>query len=161
MNRSLSLASLAAVVLLSTLTVLATPTFARTLDDQVRDIASQLMCPVCEGRPVSDSPSELASQMRAIIREKLQEGHSPDQIMAYFVDRYGESALAAPPPRGLGLIVWFAPVLAILGGAAFLIVRFRGRIPSEEHVQPLTAEERHRLQRLLSDAHPEGDAAQT
>jgi cytochrome c-type biogenesis protein CcmH len=150
---------LTVVVLLSTLTAVATPTFAQTLDDQVRHIASQLMCPVCEGRPVSDSPSELAGQMRAIIREKLQGGYSAEQIIAYFVDRYGESALAAPPPRGLGLIAWLAPVLAILGGMAFLIVRFRGRNPSAEHVQPLTAEERHRLQRLLGDAHPEGDGA--
>jgi cytochrome c-type biogenesis protein CcmH len=98
--------------------------FAEGLDDRVREVASRLMCPVCAGRTVAESTSELAAQMRAIIREKLQRGEPPEEILAYFVERYGEGILAEPPRRGLGSIVWIAPVLVILGGAAYVAVRF-------------------------------------
>ncbi len=64
--------------------------------------------------------------MRALIREKLAAGESPDQIIAYFVSRYGEWILLEPPRRGLGWIVWIAPLgVLVLGGA--LAVRFLRR----------------------------------
>jgi cytochrome c-type biogenesis protein CcmH len=58
--------------------------------------------------------------MRAIIRAKLQEGQSGDEIVAYFVDRYGESVLVEPPRRGVGLIVWAVPITVLLLGAIAL-----------------------------------------
>jgi len=97
---------------------------AQTLDDRVREVASRLMCPVCAGRTVAESPSELAAQMRDLIRRKLQQGESPEEIIAYFVDRYGEGVLAEPPRHGLGTLLWVAPLLLIAGGAAFVVLRF-------------------------------------
>lgn len=95
-----------------------------TLDDQVRAIASRLRCPVCQNESVADSPSELAAQMRALIRTRLQGGESPDAIVAYFVSRYGEWILLDPPRRGLGWLLWTAPgvalALGLLAAAAFL-----------------------------------------
>jgi cytochrome c-type biogenesis protein CcmH len=93
---------------------------ADELDQEVRAVARRLQCPICESVSVADSPSELAGQMRAIIRAKLQEGQSSDEIVAYFVDRYGESVLVEPPRHGVGLIVWLAPVAALLVGALAL-----------------------------------------
>ncbi|MDR5708725.1 MAG: cytochrome c-type biogenesis protein CcmH [Armatimonadota bacterium] len=97
---------------------------ASSLEDRVREVASRLMCPVCAGRTVAESTSELAAQMRALIRERLQRGESPEAIVAYFVERYGEGILAEPPRRGLGALVWLAPALAILGGLAYVVARF-------------------------------------
>lgn len=95
-----------------------------TLDDQVRAIASRLRCPVCQNESVADSPSELAAQMRALIRHRLQSGEAPDAIVAYFVSRYGEWILLDPPRRGLGWLLWTAPgvvlALGLLVTAAFL-----------------------------------------
>jgi cytochrome c-type biogenesis protein CcmH len=89
---------------------------APTLDDQVRAIASRLRCPVCQNESVADSPSELAAQMRALIRTRLQNGESPDAIVAYFVSRYGEWILLDPPRRGLGWLLWTAPGIALALG---------------------------------------------
>ena len=89
---------------------------ADALDDQVRAIAKQLRCPVCTGETVADSNAEVSVQMRGIIREKLQQGETPDQIKAYFVARYGESILAEPPARGFTLGVWLMPILALIVG---------------------------------------------
>jgi len=85
------------------------------LDERVRAVASRLMCPVCEGRTVADSTSELAAQMRAVIREKLAQGETEDAVLAYFVERYGPSVLATPPAAGSGWVLWLAPA-ALAGG---------------------------------------------
>src|SRR3972149_4916782 len=71
-----------------------------TLDDRVREIASGLRCPVCQNLSVGDSPSQMAQQMRAVIRERVVAGDSREQIEAYFVSKYGEGILAPPRPRG-------------------------------------------------------------
>jgi cytochrome c-type biogenesis protein CcmH len=84
------------------------------LDKQVRAIASRLRCPVCQNESVADSPSELAGQMRALIRAKLEEGQPPEEIVAYFVSRYGQWILLDPPRKGVGWILWSAPVVALL-----------------------------------------------
>jgi cytochrome c-type biogenesis protein CcmH len=94
--------------------------YADTVDDEARRIGKQLQCPVCSGAPVSDSPSELAGQMRNVIRAKLQAGESEEQIVGYFVERYGDGILVEPPRHGFGLAVWIAPVGALAIGALFV-----------------------------------------
>jgi cytochrome c-type biogenesis protein CcmH len=88
------------------------------VDSRVREIGQQLKCPVCQSVSVADSPSEMASQMRQLIRKQVVEGQSSEAIIQYFVDRYGEEALMAPPKRGLGLAFWLVPALAVAGGLA-------------------------------------------
>jgi len=96
------------------------PTAAQTAkpvnEDLVHDIAAQLRCVVCQN--LSDSPSEMASQMRAIIRERLAAGESPADVQRYFVDRYGEWILLSPPRRGFNLLVWLLPLAAVVVGLA-------------------------------------------
>lgn len=101
-----------------------------SLEDRVHAIASELMCPVCGGQTVAESSSQLAGQMRDVIRERLQAGQSRDEIIAYFVGQFGDGVLAAPPARGSALVLWLAPPLALLAGLAILI-RFVRR-----HVAP-------------------------
>ncbi len=99
------------------------------LDERVRAVASRLMCPVCEGRTVAESTSELAAQMRAVIREKLARGESEEAVVAYFVERYGQSVLAAPPRAGAGWLLWLAPAVLVGGGAGYVVYRFGRRSP--------------------------------
>jgi cytochrome c-type biogenesis protein CcmH len=67
----------------------------------------------------------MAHQMRDLIRERLTAGDRPDQVMAYFVQRYGEWVLLAPPARGLNLLLWLAPFGAVAGGLALVVALVR------------------------------------
>lgn len=98
---------------------------ADTLDEETRRIGKQLQCPVCQGASVTDSPSDLAGQMRAVIRRKLEQGESEEQIVQYFVERYGDAVLVEPPRRGLGLAVWLGPAIVLALGAGVLALLAR------------------------------------
>jgi cytochrome c-type biogenesis protein CcmH len=86
------------------------------LEEQVRAVAAELRCPVCQNLSVADSPSEMAGQMRALIRERLEAGQSREAIIAYFTEKYGEWILLSPRARGFNLLVWLLPAAATLAG---------------------------------------------
>jgi len=98
---------------------------AAVSDEEVHAIATQLRCVVCQNLSVADSPSEMARQMRDLIRERLAAGDRPEQVMAYFVERYGEWVLLAPPARGFNLLLWLAPFGAVAGGLALVVTLAR------------------------------------
>jgi cytochrome c-type biogenesis protein CcmH len=95
------------------------------IDRQVRELAGKLRCPVCQGLSLQDSPSELAQEMRAVIRARLEAGDTHDEVVEYFVGRYAEWILLEPKAEGFNLAVYVLPILAGLGGAAFLLVAGR------------------------------------
>ncbi|MBI4270553.1 MAG: cytochrome c-type biogenesis protein CcmH [Candidatus Rokubacteria bacterium] len=100
------------------------------LDDRVREIASGLRCPVCQNLSVGDSPSQMAQQMRAVIRERVVAGESREEIEAYFVSKYGEWILLSPRRRGLNLLLWLGPFAAAALGlllAAYYVRRWTRR----------------------------------
>ena len=98
-------------------------------------LASELRCPVCQGNSIQDSPSELAQQMRDLIRDQLRSGSTPDEVRAYFVDRYGEWILLAPKAEGLNLIVYAIPFFALLVGG-LVVWRTVRRWIGATHVEP-------------------------
>lgn len=95
------------------------------LEARTTAVASTLRCPVCQGESIQDSPSTLAQQMRAVVRDKLRNGESPEQVKAYFVARYGEWILLEPKMTGLNVVLYVLPVVLILGGIVLLVILVR------------------------------------
>jgi cytochrome c-type biogenesis protein CcmH len=96
-----------------------------SLDQQVQDVASQLKCPVCQGESAASSPATIAQQMRYVIRQQLQSGKSEQQVIQYFVDRYGPQILLTPQWHGLDLLAWIVPIALLLLGLAILFYVLR------------------------------------
>lgn len=106
-------------------------------DDEVNAIAKQLYCPVCENIPLDVCPTQACQQWRQVIRDKLGEGWSEDQIKTYFVDQYGDRVLAEPPPRGLNLLVYIVPPVVFLAGVLVLVQAMRAwRSPQPVEISP-------------------------
>lgn len=95
------------------------------LEREVLEISKTLRCAVCQNQPVSESNSDLAKDMRQIIREQLVAGKSREQIVQYFVERYGDYVLMKPPTERAGLLLWIAPLVlfVILAVAGWLYLR--------------------------------------
>lgn len=89
------------------------------------EIASKLRCPVCQGVSISDSPSGMATNMRAQVRELVAKGYSEEQIMKYFERSYGEFVRLEPPMRGLNVMLWIMPAVVLFAGGAFVVWKAR------------------------------------
>lgn len=111
------------IMILGTALIFAFPVQAQDptpSDDDVNAVAKELYCPVCENIPLDVCATQACEQWRGIIRDKLSEGWTEEQIKQYFVDQYGDRVLAEPPKRGLNWLVYIVPPLAFLGGAYLL-----------------------------------------
>jgi cytochrome c-type biogenesis protein CcmH len=91
-------------------------------DDEVNAIAKYIYCPVCENTPLDVCPTQVCAEWRELIREQIAMGWTEAEIRDYFVVRYGDRVLATPPARGLNLLIYIFPPLAILAGG-FILVR--------------------------------------
>jgi cytochrome c-type biogenesis protein CcmH len=98
-----------------------------TPEQEARAIAldKQLICPICPGETLDQSRSTIARQMRDVIRGRIAQGQTDQQILDYFVSVYGESILARPPRSGFGLTAWVVPpvALAVALIAGFFVLR--------------------------------------
>ena len=162
LRRALTAAAVVAVVALAVAGLLRATGVAGkpSLQDRVAAVASTLKCPTCAGLSIEDSTSVLATGSRQIIRRQLQQGRTPDQIRAWFVDRYGEQVLLSPAPSGPGLLPWLLPGVAVLlGGFAFWRWTRRRR-PAADANGAWAALEAYRAGRLEPDDSPAGDALQ-
>ena len=98
---------------------------AAELDQLAAEVAAQLRCPVCRNQSVLESSSGLAREMQSVVRDRLASGETPEEVRAYFVDRYGDWILLKPEPKGMNLLVYLLPAAALLFGGVILYYRFK------------------------------------
>lgn len=115
-------------------------------DDRVQALATRLKCPVCESESIADSPAELSRELYALIEERVDQGWSDNEIVAFFVSTYGEEVLLDPPGDARTVLLWVLPLLAAGIGVILVLVRSR---PGE--TVPLTDAERARVARALEE----------
>ena len=96
------------------------PLTGQELERRTMQISSELRCPVCQGLAIGDSPSIMAANMKAQVRELLERGYTEAQILSYFEKSYGQFVLLRPKFQGVNALVWILPILAL--GAGFLLV---------------------------------------
>ena len=95
------------------------------LETQARDLMHELRCLVCQGQSIADSDAPLAGDMRSQVREKLLAGESPAQIKQWLVDRYGNWVTYEPPLGPDTIMLYLAPLLALLAGGWLVFGRMR------------------------------------
>lgn len=85
-------------------------------------LMQEIRCLVCQGQSIADSDAELAGDMRDLVRRRIAEGQSPDQVRAWLVQRYGSWISYRPTSEPAAWPLWIAPVV-LLGLGAVLIRR--------------------------------------
>jgi len=120
------------------------------LSPEVFKIASQLRCPVCQGESAAESNAGVSQEMRRQIAEMLKEGKSEEAIRDYFVQRYGEWILYAPPRRGVNWLLWLAPAIG-LGLLGLGLWRYLAEARRREAELALGEEELRALEHRLEE----------
>jgi len=129
------------------------------LEARARTLSQQLRCMVCQNESIDDSDAPLAHDLRVLVRERLQAGDSDAQVLDFLVARYGEFVLLKPRVEMRTLLLWGLPPLALVVGAAALILALRRRNAEMIRVQPLSTAERERLAALVGSERSEGPKA--
>ena len=96
---------------------------------QAKALMEELRCLVCQGQSIADSDAELAGDMRALVRQRIAAGESPEQVRSWLVERYGNWVTYRPPVEPVTWPLWAAPVLLLFVGAWLLRKQFRRRRP--------------------------------
>ena len=84
-------------------------------------IAKNLRCLICQGQSVYDSDSEFAISLKLVIKNKIQQGMSEEQIYSFVKIKYGEWILYEPEFNKNTLILWLLPILLFLIGGAIIL----------------------------------------
>ena len=86
-------------------------------NQDVDKISKNLRCLICQGQSVYDSQSDFALTIKMLIKDKLQEGESEDEIYDYLKTLYGEWIVYDPEFNKKNLLLWVLPlILFIFGG---------------------------------------------
>ena len=97
------------------------------LEKHVMAIAEELRCLVCQNQTIADSSAGLAIDLKNQVREKIEQGMSDKDILAYMVQRYGDFVLYRPPVKATTWLLWFGPFVLLIGGIVFLGLKLSRR----------------------------------
>lgn len=113
-------------VVLSAALLSATPVLAD--GPTVSDVAGELVCQCGCTLILSNcnhAECGVGVPMTALIKQKLAQGESKEQIIDYFVAQYGEKVLASPLKKGFNLVAWLLPFAAMLAGGVVIYLALK------------------------------------
>ena len=113
------------------------------LEAEAQSIDESLICPSCPGKTIGQAQVAQAAQMRLLVREKLAEGWTRQQILDYFDERY-EGVLAEPPKQGFTLLAWVLPIIGMVGGGAVVYFVIRSMRHKRDRQTPAPDPDLHR-----------------
>ena len=89
---------------------------------RARNISKNIRCLVCQNQSIDDSSAPLAKDLRALIRTKVQENDSDEEIYKFLTDRYGDFILLKPPFKISTFLLWSLPFVFFIIGVFVLFL---------------------------------------
>ena len=87
---------------------------------KARNISKNVRCLVCQNQSIDESAAPLAKDLRILIRKKVKEGHTENEIYKFLTDRYGDFILLKPPFKRSTFVLWFLPFVFLAIGIFIL-----------------------------------------
>ena len=87
---------------------------------KARNISKNVRCLVCQNQSIDESAAPLAKDLRILIRKKVKEGHTENEIYKFLTDRYGDFILLKPPFKKTTFMLWFLPFVFLAIGIFIL-----------------------------------------
>ena len=122
------------------------------LEERARELSKGIRCVVCQNESIDESHADLARELRLVVRERLVDGDTDEQVLDFLVERYGQFVLMKPRRDGWNIILWLSgPALFLIAlgvGAVYVRGRSNAVAPTEA---ALSDDEKRRLEELLKD----------
>ena len=87
----------------------------------VDKISKNLRCLICQGQSIYDSQSDFAISMKLLIKNKIKEGKSEEQIYDLLKNKYGEWIVYDPEMNKKTVILWIFPLILFIFGGLLII----------------------------------------
>ena len=87
---------------------------SETQDKLFKKLTRELRCSVCQNQSLAESTAPIAINLKDKIYQKISEGNSEENIIAFVTERYGEFVLYKPPLHWQTAPLWFGPFLILL-----------------------------------------------
>ena len=128
------------------------------LEARARVVGKELRCLVCQNQSIDDSDADLARDLRVLVRERITQGDSNEEVIDYVVSRYGDFVLLNPPFKLKTYALWFGPWIILVFGIGVIWVFYRRRhtVVSgvNTQVHSLNKKEEARLKKLMDEDNP-------
>src|SRR5690606_217100 len=121
------------------------------LEKRARTLSAGLRCLVCQNQSIDDSDADLAKDLRILVRERLLNGDTDNQVLDYQVARYGEFVLLKPRLETRTLLLWGFPIFMLIAGIGYIWFSRRKVKQVPVQILPLSEDEKQRLQHLLNE----------
>ena len=95
------------------------------ITNKTREIAQNIKCLVCQNQSIDESNSELAKDLKNLIKEKLESGLNEDQVYNFLSERYGDSILLKPPLNTKTILLWFLPFIILVFSSIYITKFFK------------------------------------
>ena len=83
---------------------------------RARNISKNVRCLVCQNQSIDESSAPLAKDLRILIRIKIEQGNSDEEIYDFLTKRYGDFILLNPPLKISTLFLWILPFVFLAIG---------------------------------------------
>ena len=118
-------------------------------ETRARAISKNLRCLVCRNENIDSSNAGIAKDLRILVRDRIKEGDSNEEVMEFITDRYGEYVLLNPKMSFQNLLLWISgPLFLLLGG--FISWRY-AKHKGQDITKELSEDEKTRLKEIMDD----------
>jgi cytochrome c-type biogenesis protein CcmH len=94
---------------------------ASTDSKREQNLFKEIRCLVCQSQTIHESNSELAEDIKLLIREKVLAGKTDHEIKQFLVEKYGEWILMTPRFNQHTYLLWIAPLIIFIIGFWFIL----------------------------------------
>ena len=118
-------------------------------ENRARSISKNLRCLVCRNENIDSSNAGIAKDLRVLVRERIKEGDTNEEVLDFVIDRYGEYVLLNPKISFQNLLLWISgPLFLLIGG----VISWRyARVKHPVILQKLSDDEKIRLKEIMDD----------
>ena len=124
------------------------------LESRARNLSRELRCMVCQNQSIDDSEAPLARDLRLLVRERLTQGDTDQQVLDFLVSRYGNFVLLRPPLEWHTILLWGLPPAVLIAGLIGLMIKVRRQKPTASGTEALSQDEERRLSTLVDSRVP-------
>ena len=109
------------VLFLIVFQALYTISFSNENKINIDNISKNLRCLICQGQSIYDSQSEFALSMKKLIKNKISNGASEEEVYSFLKQKYGEWIVYDPEINKNTILLWVLPLILFVFGSILIL----------------------------------------